>query len=385
MKHPSPTRAFGPTQKDIAEVLGLSQSSVALALSSKHQHKLLPETVALIRSKAKEMGYKPQQFARMLREGRSRIIGAVYSTGTYYAPQERVKHLAQRTIEYGYQLVAVDLDWFLWDVNRAFDYLLGYAPEGVILCNIPTPMPLDWRKQLGKHGIPSLFLSSSPPYDQNDISADIEQAFEALTQHHLSLGSRKLTLLLPFHDIGYIGWPGAPIVNRAKGFSKVILEAGGTVEAEPNIAEPLQLPAPRRKSGSLTATIIHPPRTDDYTTAVEVGSYFANKMIRDGDIPDSLLCSNDEMACGAVNVFIRAGIKIPEVVKISGADNSLFATTCCIPLTTIEQPTKCITSEAVTRIIDLIENPANRDIPRCKTFPCTLLQRESTIGVPPSP
>ncbi len=384
MKSPSPTRAFGPTQKDIAEALGLSQSSVALALSPKHRHKLLPETVDLIRSKAKEMGYKPQQFARMLREGRSRIIGVVYSTGLYYAPQERVKHLAQSTIECGYQLIAVDLDWFLWDLNRALDYLLGYSPEGVILCNIPN-LPLDWRKRLSQHGIPSLFLSSFLRYDQNDIGADIVNAFEMLTRHHLSLGSRKLTLLLPFYDIGYIGWPGTPIVDRAKGFSKVIFEAGGTVKAEPNIAEPLQLPATQRKTSPVTATIIHSPRTGDYATAVEMGGYFAKRMIHDGDIPDSLVCSNDEIACGAVNAFVRAGVRVPETVRISGADNSPFATTCCIPLTTVEQPTKRITREAITRIIGLIENPGAQANGTSQNFPCTLIPRESTLGLPPSP
>jgi DNA-binding LacI/PurR family transcriptional regulator len=58
--------------------------------------------------------------------------------------------------------------------------------------------------------------------------------------------------------------------------------------------------------------------------------------------PDVVICGNDRVAIGLQKALRNAGIKIPEDIMITGADNIELAEYCPVPLTTYNQlPNKC--------------------------------------------
>lgn len=373
---------FGPTQKDIADVLGVSQSTVALALNEKHRHKLLPETVTLILAKAEELGYRPQRFARILRKGRSHTIGTVYGSGIYYAPLERAKFLARSAIKAGYQLVAADLEWFGGDIVAAQDYLLGSAVEGVVLCNIQEMIASSWLHFLRERSIPVVSLSSNIPDHVDQVYADMEEAYAEATRHHLALGSRKLTLLLPYWDGRELMDPNSSTVRRALGFCKVLEEVRGTLVAGEMTRKVLGVPDHLREGTSeITAEIIYPERTDKLWDVFDYGCYWTEQKIASSTLPDSVICTNDEVAAGVLSVCLRKGIPVPGKLKISGADNASFSRLCGIPLTTVRQPSCEMAEWAIRRIVELIENPEERKHPQRRHFPCEIIVRQSTVAV----
>lgn len=372
---------FGPTQKDIADVLGVSQSTVALALSEKHRHKLLPETVTLILAKAEELGYRPQRFARILRKGRSHTIGTVYGSGIYHAPLERAKFLARSAIKAGYQLVAADLEWFGGDSVAAQDYLLGSAVEGVVLCNIHEKIASSWIRFLRERSIPVVSLSSNVPDEVDHVYADMENAYAEMTRHHLALGSRRLTLLFAYWDGREYMDPNSSSVRRAVGFCKALQEVGGSLVAEEVTRRVLGVPDDLRVgSGEIFAEILYPTRPEGLGDAFEYGCYWTEQRIVSGNLPDSVICSNDEVAAGVLTVCLRKGIPVPQKLKISGADNASFSRLCGIPFTTVHQPSCDMAEWAIRRIVELIENPEERKRPQRRHFPCEIIVRQSTVA-----
>ncbi len=385
MKKPVPDnrrRSPFPAQKDIAEALNISQATVALALNPKQQHRLLPETVALVQAKAKEMGYKVHHFARTLRRGRSYTMGVLFRTSYYHANRERIRYLVQEAVERGYQLIAVDPEWFSGNLGKAFEYLLSYAVEGIILCDVTPHTPPDageigdWLSILRQRNIPLLSLGTTTfVLEQASVRADLALAYRQLTEHHLAQGSRRLMLLLPSREREFIhDDPGLSVLLRVQGFREAIQAAGG------HLLEPLshnRIPSlPKRKG--IVGAILAPEKTNAFSNTFEMGEYIATQMIETGTLPDSILCSNDEVATGVINACYRRGVPIPRKIRVSGTDNSPLASVCIVPITSVEQPNLDLAKLSIQRLIKLIEDPSSEESAEPCQLPCRLVVRAST-------
>lgn len=370
-----------PTQKDIAQALDLSSATVAIALNPVQRHRLQAETVRRVEAKAREMRYRPQRQARILRTGRSQCLGVIYQLGLYHAPAERIRHLARCAIRRGYHLVPVDQDWFEYDVGAVCNYLQDSAVEGIIFCNTSLGDNLQWMEVLRERLIPVVSVSGTIGWG-DDAQWDIHSAFREMTQHHIAQGSRDLHLILAYHDVLPEGSTPNPVIhNRVHGFAEAIRAAGGEVTAAPPIARYFQLPPHpvSIREGTLRGQVHYPQYQHQYKNAFDVGYYEAIRILRATDArPNSLVCSNDDIAAGAVTACHELGRRIPEDTLVSGADNAPFSRYCGIPLTTIEQPSREMAEWSVQRIIHQIENTQNSEAPLHKIFPFNLIHRKST-------
>lgn len=374
-----------PTQQSIASALGLSQSAVTVALSKNPEGKLSGETVARIREYAARVGYRPNRVAQVMRSGRSHTIGVVYRAGefVYHAQQERIKHLARCALRAGYQVISIDMDWFEGNIAAAQDYLLGVATEGIILCNISAGDQAGWLEFAQKGALPVLSMISVSNVG-NQVRSDMRAAFRDMTRHHLEHGARKPCLLLPFHDaVSMESLRGSRLSERVEGFLDAIRTAGGEVIADAATARIFHLPVEfSSRRPAIEAQVCYPLRTELYENVFDVGYYETLRLLQGArNRPDSLVCSNDDIGVGAMAACVELGLRIPEDIRISGADNAPFARYCGIPLTTIEQPAQCLSEWSIRRIVELIEHPEQRLLPQEKCFPCELIFRKSTTGV----
>ena len=55
-------------------------------------------------------------------------------------------------------------------------------------------------------------------------------------------------------------------------------------------------------------------------------------------MPAALICANDQMALGALDVFRGAGVRVPDDMLVTGFDGIEAAALSQPPLTTIRQP-----------------------------------------------
>jgi len=348
-------RKFAPTQHDIAHALGVSQSTVALALNSRQQHKLLPDTVAKVQAKATEMGYRPQRFAQMLRNRRSRVIGLVVQSGAHADSNDRIRLVANRLHNRGYRVVAVDLDWFGGDMHDVENYLLDASVEGIMLCQTDQRVDPEWTATFTDRGIPILnFLGAASP-DLPDVRPAMANAFYHLTRHVLLAGSRRPALLpgpasrtLPSAD-----WM---ITAAETGFRRAIETVGFTLD-EPWVIRPTRI------------------RTD---SAHEFARQTLREMAASGAMPDAFVCLTDELALGALAALAERDARVPDSVRVSGFDDTPSARYANPSLTSVRWPNAPMAERAAEAIVAGVEK---RPLPEMVGgFPCEVVVRRSTCS-----
>ena len=88
------------SMKDIANALNLSRCTVSDILNNKLEHRSYkPETIEMVRMKAKEMGYVSNNIARSLKTGSTRTLAIVVphlSNPFYTHIIQKVKKLANK-------------------------------------------------------------------------------------------------------------------------------------------------------------------------------------------------------------------------------------------------------------------------------------------------
>ena len=90
---------------------------------------------------------------------------------------------------------------------------------------------------------------------------------------------------------------------------------------------------------------------------------------------DAVLCANDHVAALLLRSLERAGVRVPEDVRMVGFDDVRFATLLSVPLTTMHQPCREIAQVALRAMLDRIDDPTVP--PRGLTVTPSLVVRES--------
>lgn len=67
------------------------------------------------------------------------------------------------------------------------------------------------------------------------------------------------------------------------------------------------------------------------------GEQIAPKIVAAGPLPDAIFAANDSLAMGIINYFSAKGIDVPGAVSILGYDNTSYAESGLIPLSTVSQ------------------------------------------------
>ena len=99
------------------------------------------------------------------------------------------------------------------------------------------------------------------------------------------------------------------------------------------------------------------------------------------ELPDAIICGNDQMAIGAMRELQAAGIRVPADVAVTGFDDIRLGALLTPSLTTVRQSLRLLGERACSRLLERIANPA---LPhRAERLPTELIVRES-CGCPPA-
>jgi LacI family transcriptional regulator len=89
------------------------------------------------------------------------------------------------------------------------------------------------------------------------------------------------------------------------------------------------------------------------------------------ELPDAVVCANDQMAIGLLQAFGQAGVRVPADVAVVGFDDIFPASLCDPPLTTVHQPMRLLGERACARLLDRIARPGRR--PKVELLPTELV------------
>ena len=93
------------------------------------------------------------------------------------------------------------------------------------------------------------------------------------------------------------------------------------------------------------------------------------------EIPDAIVCANDQMAIGAMRELRAAGLRVPADIAVTGFDDIHLGAMLTPALTTVHQPIRLAGERACALLLERIADPA---LPRrTGRLPTTLVIRES--------
>jgi DNA-binding LacI/PurR family transcriptional regulator len=300
-----------PTLADVAARAGVSKSLVSLVM--RDEPGASAETRRRILDAADQLGYQPDSRARLLRSGRSRLLGVVFGIQhAFHADLVTDLYTAARETGYELALTAVTPDR---DEKDAVAGLLQDRCEALILLGPQSPTA---RLAQVATRLPVVVIARGVRSAAVDVvrTADADGLRQAV-DHLVQLGHRRIAHI----DGGRA--PGA--ADRRRGYRDAMHRHGID-------------PAARIITGGLTE---------------EEGAAAARALL--DDPPTAVTVFNDRCATGVLDVLGHKGLKVPDDISVIGYDDSRLARLAHVNLTTIAQDTTAMTRLAVARAIDRIE------------------------------
>jgi len=300
-----------PRLDDVAARAGLSTATVSLVLRGAAGPSA--ETRRRVLEIAAELGYRADRTASLLARRRRHLLGVMLDVRNPFHA-ELVEEIQVEAERIGYEVVLATLTR-THDEHRAVESLLDFRCEALLLLG---PDLAD--DALGKLAArtPVVVIGRRARDTGVDVvrTADHTGVAQALS-HLIGLGHRRIA----FVD----GGRGVVAAARRRGYRDAMRRAG---------RDPLVVPG-------------------DHT---EEGGILAGRLLAAlPDRPSAVVASNDRLAVGLLDAFLREGVAVPGEVSVVGYDDSTLARLAHIDLTTVNQDAPAQARHAVAAAVSRLD------------------------------
>jgi LacI family transcriptional regulator len=339
--------------KALAEHLQLSQTTVSLVLNNSPSAKSIPhETRQRVLEAAQRLNYRPNYFARSLRQSRSMSVGVLapdLSEGYFTRVMSGV---VEELSQANYFYFTACHDWRPELMQEYLRMLLERAVDGFLLLNtaaeLSVPVPVV---AISAHG-------SEP--NVTHLVVDHVKAVDMALRHLFELGHRRIAFMrgpkaIPDSDF------------RWAGVEQAAQELGLTLDT--NLITSID-------SGSWSMKTGHHPMSP------EIGYQPMKQLLEKTRDFTAVFCFNDIAAIGALRALTEAGLSVPGDVSIVGFDDIQTAAYSTPSLTTVRQPLNEMGKRGARLLLDRIANPGAAELTAEVVMQPELVVRESTGRAP---
>ena len=335
--------------KMLAEHLNLSQTTVSLVLNDSPSGKSIPqETRDRVLDAAKRLNYRPNYFARSLRQNRSMSVAVLapdLSEGYFTRVMSGV--VRELTDAHYFYFTACH-DWNKELIEQYPRMLVERAVDGFLLLNTPA--------EEIEVPVPVVAISAHSAVDNvTNIVIDHHLAVEQALTHLYKLGHRRIAFMrgpraIPDSEFRWVA------------IQQVAGELGLKID-----------PAHVIRIDSAAWSM----RTGHHPMAPEIGYKPMKALLEKTRDFTAIFCFNDIAAIGAIRALKDAGLSVPKDVSVVGFDDILSAAYSTPSLTTVRQP---LTEMGKRGAQILLERIADKE----KEFPAEIVMapelviREST-------
>ncbi len=333
------------TLKVVAQHVGLTPSTISAVLNDAPSARAIPqETKNRIHAAAKELDYRPNFFARTLRNKRTYTIGVIAEEiGDSYGSLV-ISGIEQylRTKDYFFLTVVHRHNPEL--LNRYSQLLLQRGVEGFITVD----MQLSEAPLLPTVAVPGHKVLPGV----TNIVLDHQHAARSALNHLLELGHRDIAFMKgqPFSSDSEYRW---------QAICQVAAELN--IELRPELTVQIDI--------------------DDPTP--QLGYPFAKQLLQRKVPFTALFAYNDISALGAIRAFQESGLRVPQDISVVGFDDIQGAAYSNPTLTTVRQPLADMGRLAAETLLARIEGTKEyqAEIP----IEPELVVRQSTAAAPKTP
>jgi len=207
-----------PTQKQIAEKLGLSAATVSLAL--RDNPVVAKATRELVQQAMRDTGYVRNLAAASLRTGRSNIVGVSFHTVAHSFFGDMLVAVQRVFDTSGTVILINNHEGDVEKLDRFISTLATYGADALLVAP-PPGTPMSVMERVGKHGMQVTYLGYHVEEDDDTdmVVVDERMAGELAARHLIDAGYERLCI---------IGGQADGSVSRARvaGFRSVLEERG---------------------------------------------------------------------------------------------------------------------------------------------------------------
>jgi LacI family transcriptional regulator len=310
-----------PTIKDVAARAGVSFMTVSRAINGREG--VRPETRAAVMAAIEELGYKPNAAARSLVTSGELRIGVIYSNPSAAFMSEFLTGAFEEAASLGARLVILRAPKGENPSSKSLKDFIASGLSGVLLTP-PLGDSVALLKMFAKANLPTATVAAYAGESAISVRINDRQAAYEMSRHLLDLGHRRIGFIVGNPD-------QAASAERLAGFYAAVREFE---DVEASIAQ------------------------GDFSFAS--GLVAAEQLLKRKPPPTAIFASNDDMAAAVVSVAHRRHLDVPQQLTVVGFDDTTTAVTMWPPLTTVHQPVRELSAEALRLLSSQVSAPAGR-------------------------
>ncbi len=311
--------ASAPTLEDVARRAGVSTATVSRCLNA--PDRVTAGTRERVLAAVQALGYAPNFSARALVARRTNTVGAIIPTMENAIFARGLQAFQEELDMQGLTLLVASSSYSPELEARQVRNLAARGADGLLL--IGHDRLDETYRHLERRRLPYVIAwAHEAEATRPSVGFDNHAAMLALTRAALEMGHRRLAMI------------SAPVAANDR--------------------------ARRRVEGARAAMAAF-GLDPDALLLVEIGYSIENGAAAFHDLaqrpnrPSLVICGNDVLAVGALDMALRMGMRVPQDVSITGFDDLELARIATPMLTTVHVPHRDMGREAARALIGLIE------------------------------
>jgi LacI family transcriptional regulator len=329
--------------RDLAEVLGLSITTVSRVLNGKGQrYRIKAETQQRVMQAAKEYSYVPNKLARGLKMSRTDTLGLIIPdiSNPFFA--DIAQSIEKEARLHGYSLILGDSGDDQMVETDLIRLLLSHKVDGIII----APVGIDYKQiiQTYNSGIPLVVIDRCfPEIGLPFITSDNYQGGNDAVNYLIAMGHRKIACIQ--------GIPKSrPTVDRVRGYKDALHSYSVPIDDSLIVG-------------------------DNYT--IENGYKQTRILFSMEDPPTAIFALSNLIGLGAIKAVEEMGLKIPDDISLISFDEQPYSAFLATPMTTVDQKKSEIGQLAVNVLLKYIGNKEYRKKLVHMTLKTNLIVRNS--------
>jgi LacI family transcriptional regulator len=329
--------------RDLAEVLGLSATTVSRVLNGKAiSYRISDKTQERVLKAAKDYSYTPSKIARGLKLSKTDTLGLIIPDISNPFFSDIASSIEREAYKKGYSLILCDSNEDQKMENELIELLRSHKVDGIIIAPIGT----DYEniKQTFNSGMPLVVIDRSfPETNLPSITSDNYQGGYDAVNYMISMGHKKIFCIQ--------GIPKSqPSLERVRGFKDAL--KNGNIHFDNNMIV-----------------------GDDFST--DNGYRQTRILFSLDDPPTAIFALSNLIGLGVIKAVYEMGLKIPDNISLISFDEQPYSAFLGTPMTTVDQKKSEMGQLAVAVLLDYVKNKEYRKKAVNMTLKTILIVRNS--------